>query len=90
VEDNGVGIPKELFDRIFGIFEQVRKSDSGTGIGLAIVRKAVEKMNGRIGVDSQPGQGSRFWIELRAAEGKAAPSPTENEQPVRDKNQVSS
>ena len=40
----------------------------GTGMGLAIVRKAVERMGGRLGVDSEPGRGSRFWFELKAHE----------------------
>jgi signal transduction histidine kinase len=36
----------------------------GTGVGLAIVRKAAERMNGRVGVESEPGKGSRFWVQL--------------------------
>jgi PAS domain S-box-containing protein len=66
VEDNGIGIAREHQVRIFGIFEQIHSSKvyEGTGIGLAIVRKAVERMGGSVGVVSEPGKGSRFWIEL--------------------------
>ncbi len=67
VEDNGVGIPKELHERIFGIFQRGNNDSEGTGIGLAIVRKAAERMGGKAGVESQPGQGSRFWLELPLA-----------------------
>jgi PAS domain S-box-containing protein len=66
VEDNGIGIVPEQQGRIFGVFERLHGSDRypGSGVGLAIVRKAVERMGGRVGVESTPGQGSRFWIEL--------------------------
>lgn len=66
VNDNGIGIPAEAQDRIFGIFQQLHKSYEGTGIGLAIVRKAVERMNGTVGVTSVPGRGSSFWLQLEA------------------------
>jgi signal transduction histidine kinase len=68
VEDNGIGIKAEHLDRIFRVFEQLHGSNyGGTGIGLAIVRKGVERMEGSVGVESAPGQGSRFWIELQSA-----------------------
>jgi signal transduction histidine kinase len=68
VEDNGIGIAPEYQDRIFGIFERLNRAEDypGTGIGLAIVRRAVERMGGRVGVDSTVGQGSRFWVEFQA------------------------
>jgi signal transduction histidine kinase len=66
--DNGVGIPKDAQERIFKMFHRLDKSYDGTGVGLTVVRKAVEKMGGRVGLDSEPGKGSRFWVELRAAD----------------------
>jgi len=68
VEDNGIGIEPEHQERIFRIFERLhgREQYSGTGIGLAIVEKAISRMNGHFGVESEPGKGSRFWIELPA------------------------
>lgn len=65
-EDNGIGIPEEAQKRVFGIFERVHNQQTypGTGIGLAIVRKAVQRMGGEAGVESEPGQGSRFWLDL--------------------------
>jgi PAS domain S-box-containing protein len=69
IEDNGIGIAKEHQERAFGIFERVNTNAQyeGTGIGLAIVRKAVERMGGKTGVESELGKGSRFWIELPGA-----------------------
>lgn len=67
VEDNGIGIAPEHQKRIFRVFERLHGIESypGTGIGLAIVQKAVDRMGGKVGVESQLGHGSRFWIELR-------------------------
>lgn len=66
VEDNGIGIPAEMKERIFRVFERLHGARySGTGIGLSIVRKGVERMGGRVDVESTLGQGSRFWIELK-------------------------
>ncbi|HEY2084085.1 MAG TPA: CHASE domain-containing protein [Verrucomicrobiae bacterium] len=69
VEDNGIGIPPEYHERIFRMFERLHGANvyPGTGIGLAIVRKAAERMSGRVGVESAGGTGSRFWLELPAA-----------------------
>ncbi|HEY2081467.1 MAG TPA: response regulator [Verrucomicrobiae bacterium] len=68
VEDNGIGIEKEFHEKIFGLFERLHPSHAfpGTGLGLAIVRKGVERMGGRVGLESRVEQGSRFWVELPA------------------------
>jgi PAS domain S-box-containing protein len=66
-KDNGIGIKEEDFNRIFEIFQRVDRSHEGTGIGLAIVKKAAERMGGSVGVDSKPGQGASFWLDLQAA-----------------------
>lgn len=70
VQDKGIGIEERHFDRIFEVFERLhgQESFSGTGIGLAIVKKAMERMGGKCGVDSKVGSGSRFWLELPSAE----------------------
>jgi PAS domain S-box-containing protein len=69
IEDNGIGIAPEYQEGLFRVFERVPTNQSyeGTGIGLAIVRKAAEKMGGRCGVESDGRNGSRFWIELPKA-----------------------
>jgi signal transduction histidine kinase len=69
VQDNGIGIPLEYQGRIFRVFERLHAVDAypGTGVGLAIVRKGVERMGGRTGVDSEQGKGSHFWVDLPAA-----------------------
>ncbi len=65
VEDNGIGIPLEQHERVFRVFERLNGAKySGTGIGLSIVRKGVERMGGTVGVESENGEGARFWIEL--------------------------
>lgn len=68
VEDNGIGIPREAQYRLFGMFQKLENDYEGTGIGLAIVRKVVERMGGSVGVISEPGRGSRFWVELNRAQ----------------------
>lgn len=74
IEDNGIGIAAEQQGKLFKVFERLhtREQFPGTGIGLAIVRRAVERMGGRTGVESAFGRGSRFWIELRAQPQQAS------------------
>ncbi len=69
-EDNGIGIPIEAQERIFSLFGRLNPvaNFEGSGIGLTIVRKAVERMGGQVGVNSIPGQGSQFWIQLKRGE----------------------
>jgi signal transduction histidine kinase len=66
-EDNGIGVSKEYHERIFGMFQQLDKKYDGTGIGLALVQKTAERMGGKVGVESELGNGSRFWLEFKAA-----------------------
>ena len=68
-QDNGIGIDPEYQERIFKVFERLHSSEGypGTGIGLAIVRKGMERMGGAAGVESGPGQGSRFWLDFPPA-----------------------
>ena len=70
-EDNGIGMPRESQKRLFNIFTRLNRPGlyEGSGIGLAIVKKAVERMGGRVSVESEPGKGSCFRVELQRAEG---------------------
>ena len=70
VRDNGIGIAPEFQEQIFGVFQRLHSQEAyeGTGIGLAIVKKTVERMGGTVGVESQAGNGSAFWFELPSEE----------------------
>jgi signal transduction histidine kinase len=74
IGDNGIGIEPDAVSRIFEPFRREHAQYDGTGIGLAIVQKVVDQLGGRVGVESRPGQGSRFWVELKAS-SEAAASP---------------
>jgi signal transduction histidine kinase len=69
VEDNGIGIDPQYHERVFGVFERLHPQEDypGTGIGLAIVKKCMQRMGGEASVESEIGKGSRFWIEAPAA-----------------------
>jgi len=72
VIDNGIGIPGAYYEAVFGIFKRLHSHDqfSGTGMGLAICKRIVERYRGRIWVESDPGQGSRFSFSIPASAGK--------------------
>ena len=70
IADNGIGIAPHNFSRVFGIFQRLNAASEyeGTGIGLSIVRKAIERLGGSVGLESEEGKGSRFWLELKRLE----------------------
>jgi PAS domain S-box-containing protein len=67
VQDNGIGIGPEDHERIFRLFERINPAADyeGTGVGLTIVRKAVERMGGQVGFESELGKGTKFWMQLK-------------------------
>ncbi|WP_416896539.1 MAG: response regulator [Minwuia sp.] len=76
VIDSGIGVPPEKQKTLFEEFTQVNSSVSrrygGTGLGLAITKRIVQKMDGQIGIISEPGQGSTFWFEIKLQRARGA------------------
>ena len=68
MEDNGIGIAAAHQEQIFRLFSRLHGDKyGGTGIGLAMVKKGIDRMGGQVGIESAPDQGSRFWFELKKA-----------------------
>jgi PAS domain S-box-containing protein len=79
VADKGIGISKDMLPRVFDMYSRGSNSYEGTGVGLALVRKVAQRMGGRVGVESEEGSGSQFWIELKNGEGRARPAGADTE-----------
>ena len=71
ITDNGIGIDPKYSTVLFGMFQRLNTAYEGTGIGLTIVRKAAERMGGAVGLESELGKGSRFWLDLKLANNTA-------------------
>lgn len=75
IRDNGPGIPARYHEKIFDLFERLDSNTEGTGVGLAIVKRAVEVHGGRAWVESVPGQGATFWLAFPSSLLVKSPSP---------------
>ncbi len=80
IQDNGIGIDSRYYERIFRPFERHRVVEGyeGNGVGLAIVEEGVKRLGGRAGVESEPGVGSRFWVEFPAQTSLRLPQSAES------------
>lgn len=86
VRDNGIGFDMQFHDRIFEIFQRLQRSEDypGTGIGLALVSKAVSRMGGRVWAESTPGTGATFYISLPKYVGPSASVLTSGSEPTKE------
>ncbi|HOX42362.1 MAG TPA: ATP-binding protein [Myxococcota bacterium] len=75
VEDNGCGIPPENRDRVFDLFFTTKDPGKGVGLGLALVKRTVTDLGGALQLDSEPGRGTRFSLELPSLDHRPEPSP---------------
>ena len=86
VSDTGIGLNNEQQSRVFRAFEQADNSTTrkygGTGLGLAITQRIAQLMGGDVGVESEPGQGSLFWLTVRLGKGNGLPEVFEDTQPA--------
>ena len=65
IEDNGVGIPEKFHKKIFEIFQSIGDNERSTGIGLSIVKKIVDRYQGKVWIESELGKGTKFFFTLK-------------------------